>query len=415
VRGLHRLSLRLGLGLLVGAAALELAFRLRPELLPRAYRERFPMHGVELFHPGILERTPIEGLPLPIVVGPYSGPSPADLKELGVAPPEEDADQRAFPRISIPVDARGFPNAHEIERADVVLVGDSFAVAAGAVQPRGLAAELARVTGLTVFNLGVSAVGPVQEEWLLGEVGFAKEPRAVVWLFYAGNDVNGVLQPNLYKKQGKTTWAAAYADRRVPRWITLDLARMLLAPRPAPARAPLEGFRLVRADGTEQRLWFEPGELLQLTWTREAWEKGLAWRTTRDVLERVRARCAERGVRFLLVYLPSKPEVYLPYVKEDAALALETASWILERPPAEEAQAFLSDALAHRGDLERVVEAWCAGAGVPYLSGTVFLEDLAERGELGYLATDTHWQMRGQDALLAPLVDLLRAQGIAGK
>jgi hypothetical protein len=404
---------RLGVALLVGLGALELAFHLWPGLLPRSYRERFPMHGVELFHPGILERTPIEGLPLPIVVGEYSGPPPADLKAMGIAPPQEDADERAWPRVSIPVDSLGFPNPHDVERADVVLVGDSFAVAAGAVHPRGLQADLERVTGLTVFNLGVSAIGPVQEEWLLDEVGFAKEPRAVVWLLYAGNDVSGVLAPNAFKKQGKTTWAEAYADRRVPRFLTLDLVRTLLTRKAAP-REPLDGFRLRRADGTEQLLWFEPGELLQLSWTREAWEKGLAWRTTRDILERVRARCAERGARFLLVYLPTKAEVYLPYVEKDSALALETASSILTEPLAHDVKSFLAAALAHRGDLERVVEAWCAGAGVPFLSGTLFLEGLAQRGELGYLVTDTHWQARGQDALLAPLVDLLRAQGVFG-
>jgi len=401
--------------LLVALLALELAFHLRPGLLPRSYRERFPMHGIELFHPGILERTPIEGIPLPIVVGSYSGPPPADLKEMGVAPPDEDADARAFPHVSIPVDALGFPNPRDMERADLVLVGDSFAVAAGALEPEGLQARLARETGLSVFNLGVSAVGPVQEEWLLGEVGFEKHPRAVVWFLYSGNDVSGSLTPYAYKRKGQDTWAEAYADRRVPRFILPDLVKTLLRPKAAAKESsPLPGFVFRRADGKEQPIWFEPGELLQLSWTREAWEKNLAWRTTRNILQRVQKSCAERGIRFLLVYLPAKAEVHLPFVTADAALAHRTASSILPEPLAQDSETFLGAALEHRRDLERIVEEFCASQGMPFLSATPPLEELAKRGELGFLVTDTHWQSIGQGALLTPLVELLRAEGIVG-
>ncbi len=407
-----RRSLGCFLALAAGLAALEIALHLRPRLLPRWYRERFPMHGIEFFEPGILDRTPIEGVPLPLAVGPYSGPPPADLTELGIAP-ADGYDARRFPEVVVPADAQGFPNPSDLERSDLVLIGDSFAVAAGALRPAGLQARLGEATGLTICNLGVAAVGPVHEEWLLENVGFAKKPRAVLWLFFSGNDVSGTLTPLLHKRKGRETYGAAYADRRAPRLFLPDLARAFFSAQQDHERnEPLPGFSFRLADGALQPIWFHPGEVLQLQWNREDWEKNLAWKAAREVIERVHASCERKGVRLLLVYVPTKAEVYLPYVEPDAALAARTASSVLPEPLSEDPASFLRSALEHRGDLEQVFRSFCEAAGVPFLSATPYLESLARAGELGFLVCDTHWQNAGQEALLEPLIALFRREGI---
>ncbi len=406
------LGAKLALALFLTLGLFEAALHAFPALLPAWYLELFPMHGVEFFRPGILERTPIEGLPLPIPLEPLSGPPPADLVELGLVPPSEDSDRRRFPRVEIPVDSLGFPNPRDVEDADLVILGDSMAVAAGARAPRGLQAELEEATGLRVSNLGVAGIGPVQEAWLLEEMALAKSPRCVVWLFFGGNDVTLSLEPFVHRQRGETTWAEAYADRRKPRLVLPDLVARSLARRPAARREPLPGVSFTLADGTAQPLWFNPFTLRQLEWTREQWQGNRGWIEVRAVLARARELCASRGIALVLVYVPPAEEVYLPHVEPDAARIHAMASFDLPHPVAAEPARFLAALLERRSSLEACVRDFCAENGIAFLSAVPALEALARKGELGYLVTDTHWQDAGQRAVLAPLVALLEREGV---
>lgn len=389
--------------------ALEILLHVAPSILPYSYRRTFPMHGVELFHPGLLDRVPIEGVPLPLVVEPRRGPPPADLKELGLAPREEASDVRRFPRIHIPADERGFPNPEVLDEADLVLIGDSFAVAAGVLEPQGLQGRLAAASGLRVYNLGVSALGPVRELWLLENVALGLNPRCVVWFFFSGNDVIGSARPLVEKRKGNETWGQLHADRRPPRLILPDLIRSVASSASSgPAGAdPLPGFRYALADGSVQPLWFLPFHLQMLRLDRAQWEGNNGWKNARDVLARASQICGAAGVRFLVVYVPSKVEVYLPYVEADPDQLDRTMSWDYPEPRPD-----LQELLERRRSLEETVTAFCASSGIPFLSATGPLESMAARGELGYLVTDTHWQVDGQASLLPSLLAWLESEGI---
>ena len=410
LRTLVKLLVSLGVMFALAEALLH-AF---PALLPGWYRESFPMHGIELFRPGILERTPIEGLPLPILVEPLRGPPPADLKAMGLVPPDESSDSRRFPEVELPVDELGFPNARVLDSADLIIVGDSFAVAAASTRPPGLQLMLERESGARVYNLGVSAVGPVQEAWLLEHVGLPKRPRCVLWFFFSGNDVTTSLEPFLYAKDGLETYAEAYADRRAPRLLLPDVMRRWAARRradPAP-REPLPGLPFRLADGAVQPLWFNPFSLRQLAWSRETWEGNNGWGAIQPVLERAHNRCMQAGTKFVFVYLPSAEEVYLPFVEPLPELVHRMASFDLDTPLPEEPPALLAKYLERRHGLEECVRAFCEARGITFFSAVPHLEELARRGELAYLVADTHWQPAGQAAILAPLLELLEREGV---
>ena len=400
-------ALALSLGLV------ELAFHLSPGLLPAGYRERFAMHGVELFHPGILEVTPIRGVPLPLIVKSHVGPPPADLKELGIAPQEQVDDAYRYPDIHLPSDANGFPNAAVLEQADIVFLGDSFGVALGSLSPAGLQQKLSEATGRTIYNLSIAGIGPVREEFLLERVGFDLRPRCIVWFFYSGNDATLSIDPLVHEHHGQKTWAEAYADRRAPSFYLADLLRLALAERRQPPTAePLPGHDFRLQNGGVQPLWFLPDNLRQTTWTRERWEQDLGWRNAQEVLRRVRARCSEKNVPLLLVYVPTKAEVYLPFVETRAWLVLENAQRRSQEPIPTAADEFLHQALARRTALEESFRAFCEGEGLAHLSARPYLTALAEAGELGYLATDSHWQEIGQLTVLKPLIDALIGLGV---
>lgn len=410
---MKRKLIRIALALAVALLATELALHLFPGLLPRAYLVRFPGNGTEFFHPDVFARTPVEGVLLPHRITSHRGPPPADLIELGIAPRSADDDARAFPDVELPADSLGFPNAAERERCELALVGDSFGVSAGALRPEGLRAALERASRLSVQDYSIGGLGPAQERWLVETQALARHPRAVLWLYYSGNDLTASFEPYLARRDGHATWAEAWPERRKPRLYLPDLiAKSLGAAGGATRAEPLPGFAFTRADGTTQPVWFEPETLRQLGWPLVEWQAHPVWAPVQAELRAARDACAAAGVRFLLVYLPSKPEVMLPHVKRDPELARRTIAFLGNPAPPLGPEELWQLLLANRHGHEELLRAFCAAESIPFLSATPALEAQAARGELGYLATDTHWQTKGQAVVLEPLLAFLREQGV---
>lgn len=414
-RSAARFALTLALAVVAALAAAELALRLRPRLLPDWYRARFPMHGVELDHPGILDETPVEGVPLPVGVGTRTGAPPADLRMLGLVPADVDTDVRELPEVHVPADALGFPNAVVPARADIVLVGDSFVVAMGALRPRGLQASLAEALGLTVYNAGVVGVGPVREAWIVERVALPLRPRCVLWFWFGGNDVLDVVAPLAHLREGRATWGEVHAGLRPPPLRTLGLLRAWLGRERTvrPAGGPLPAFELPLADGGVRETWLAPAEMRQLLWSDVEWTASPSWAAACDALRRARDATEAAGARLRVVYLPSKAEVLLPHVAPDPDLVRRTASFGLGEPLIGSADALLERMLARRGVQEELLAAFCRAEGIPFLSARPALEARVASGRSAFLAADTHWHGGGQEALLEPLLAFLAEQGLA--
>lgn len=413
-RPMRRLLVAAALLALLLAVA-ECLLHLFPALLPAGYLHAFPGNGTEFLHPAVFERTEVEGVLLPHLSTAHDGPPPADLKELGLAPLDADEDVRTFPHVVVPADADGLPDVPDGGgAADLVLVGDSFGVSAAVRDPEGLELRLERATGLSALNVSLAGVGPAQERWLVERVGLVRaRPRAVLWLYFSGNDLTASHEPFLARRAGHTTWAEAFPERRKPFLYLPDLVARSLRSRPGPpCPAPLPGFPLPRADGSSRPVWFHPDYLRQLGWSLEEWRAYPAWPYVQAELRGARDACAAAGAKLLLVYLPSKPEVCLPSVPRDPALALRTITALGQPPPPGEPEAIYDALLANRRAHEELLHEFCAQESIPFLSALPALEDQAARGELGYLATDTHWTSVGQAALLEPLLAFLREQGI---
>ena len=103
----------------------------------------------------------------------------------------------------------------------MLLVGDSFVVSASSSEPAGLRTLLEESSGRTAYDLAVAGIGPVREAWLLNEVGLGKNPRAVLWFYFEGNDSVDAIAPLVYRRQGKETYARR---ARRPAGATLDPA-----------------------------------------------------------------------------------------------------------------------------------------------------------------------------------------------
>jgi hypothetical protein len=419
----RRPSWRVRVGLLAVAliaplGVAELTLRAFPRLLPAWFRQRFPPNGIEFEYPGVLDRTPIGGMPLPYGVDPYDGPPPHDLVDFGVAiRADAEVDRRDVPRLVLPADHDGLPNAARPERPDIVLVGDSFTVFAAQLEPPGLQARLAARLEAKILNVAISGIGPTHEFDLLQRVGLPARPRLVVWMFFGGNDLLDSLWSMVQRDQGHQTWGQLFADRRPPKlWVPSLL--LALAGVGAPARLATESLPglPLQADPT-RRLWFYPDTVRQCAQPQATVVGNDGWQNVQAVLRSAQAACADAGCRLLVVYLPSKEQVWLPRVLPDAAQLRRFAEQAVLKVvpvPADDA-ALLADLLANRGVLEQSLAAFCAAEGFAYWSATPVAEAFADSGRVGYYACDSHWRADLQGEVAEALATHVRTSGLLGK
>ncbi len=417
VQGLRRfLVLHAALALcLLGVG--ELVVRTRPALLPGWYRASFPLGGVEFFEPGLLSATPIEGYPVPGPQRPYAGLPSADLVEaFGLVDPASNPDPERFPRIKLPIDVLGFPNERALDAADVVVMGDSFALAAGVTSPPGLCRELERTTGLAVYNLGVPGIGPLREAWLLERYGLPLRPRFVVWLFFGGNSIGDAEETLRARQLGVRTFSDMPGYRALPRsrvlgWIDSllfgvehsDFGQLTFRMPVLHHAAHVEPVHLRTGADSDLPLWFAPGHLQALVRDESSWRHSPGMAPSLEAIRAVRSVTRRAGADLILVYVPSKAQALLQHVEQDHDALMAMATFGLDESIGIDPEVALAAALANRGSLENLLFEFCEEAGIPLLSATPYLEAQAAEGTLGYLSADTHWNTKGQLVLVEPL------------
>ena len=85
-------------------------------------------------------------------------------------------------------DKKGFRNASVPARVDMVAFGDSQTYGTGVSRENAWPQQLAKMTGVKVYNMAFGGYSPVQSLLLLDEA-LEMKPKIVVEAFYAGNDL----------------------------------------------------------------------------------------------------------------------------------------------------------------------------------------------------------------------------------
>ena len=96
--------------------------------------------------------------------------------------------EKRFPALAPQHDERGFRNVPGLDRADVVVLGDSQSWGHNVDRSQAWPARLAATTGLTVYNMAVPTWGPLHY-WSLRNEAASLEPRLVLLGLYLGNDL----------------------------------------------------------------------------------------------------------------------------------------------------------------------------------------------------------------------------------
>jgi len=294
-------------------------------------------------------------------------------------------------RRDLKLDRDGFRNPVDLDRADVVILGDSFVEGLQVEAGELVSARLAERLGRPVANLGRTGYGPEQELHVLRRFGLPLRPRACVWAFYEGNDLQDVANYDADRARAARarpeSLARDWYSRSLNRNGLAYLAREWLRPEPTtPAR--LRAGRFVDVTGREIPIYFSCGvhEGASLPITPRGKSPELA--RFRSILAEARDACDRAGVDLIVTFVPAKFRVLRDLCAFDPDSPCR--DWPIDNLP--EA---LRDAVAD------------VSPAIGFLDLAPRFHYDARAGRLPYLADDTHWSPEGHRSAALALGDFL--------
>jgi len=305
-------------------------------------------------------------------------------------------------------DKRGFRNLSDMDCADAVVLGDSFAEGSSVSDEHCWPVQLAKLSGRTVYNLGMSGTSAAGYLDVLESIGFSLKPRLVLCMLYEGNDFRdsnfrrneGRERPSL----GDVLFRSSPLRRRFEAFLIKTLGPVgsgrfndppsVLAnpshPMYAVSWQPLEVPR-----GSGHYYSFEVKRVLD-HWVRpEQFRESLACRQTQEILVRMKELCAGQGARLVVVYAPDKPHLLMDAVRRQVPAEQVRAFLALKKKDLPPAEQLMEDLSAAMDTFENVMEQFCREEGIAFVSLTDVLRQKIEEGVWAYYAYDQHWTPDG--------------------
>lgn len=292
-------------------------------------------------------------------------------------------DWREERRMRFVTDGYGFRNEPlradvEVRPLDLILLGDSFGVAAGTSQEETLSSLLAREYGVSVYNLSISRENPQQEYanlLLEGKRLNARQGTSVLWLVFPGNDLDEPYYPELENPQ--------------PAWPG-PLTRLVNGFNEYRSRSPIRGLLsrskselvIERQFVDGRRMLFFAPYAQRRSRTAEDIMRHPNFDSLKRTLAAMNKLAGERGLIVSIALVPSKEEVY---------------SWVLDGAPPWSADVGPSG-------FSNVLRELCELHGFHFVDLKAPLVEASRRnyeksGALIWWRDDTHWNGDGQRAV----------------
>jgi hypothetical protein len=308
--------------------------------------------------------------------------------------PEED---QVVAHVRMTTDAHGFRNPPpEKATYGMVALGDSFTRASGVATP--WPQKLAEYTGNDVLNLGDVGFGPQEELEVLRQYGLKKRPQWVIMAYFEGNDLHDA---GAYEKANPfilTRFGRYILDRGIEAWHEKRWGRAQTAIA-ASYRYPLT----VTINDTNLEMAFYSYYIAWLSVSDDTIESSQNYRFVRETIMKVQELSEAANADFLLVYVPTKFHVYLPYLDDAEILArvftdvptleLDDAGYF--RFTNEPATPELTR--RHMDDQANLLADFAAENNINFVDLTSTFQEGAGSGAELYYPSDTHWNQRGHD------------------
>lgn len=317
--------------------------------------------------------------------------------------------------FTLTVDKRGFRNKTDLEKYEVVVLGDSFTEGSHVSDEQIWPVVFAQKSNSAVYNLGMSGGNPVTYLETLKKFGLELSPKIVICMLYEGNDFHGF---NFKSKEDEHKRSLGTLFRTSPLRLSIKKAMIrCLGPinsnrrkntaasnnPEAQSYAPSHPLYAVSwlplpvpNDPNAKYYAFEVKRLLSHFVNKDDFLQSPGCRQTLAVLREIKQICNQRNIRFIVAYAPDKPHTLLPLVKDNLQPQKLRAFMALKEknlPPAPELVDIL---LSHLDIQESAVEEFCKMESIEFVSLTQPLRQNITEGLQAYYTYDQHWTPIGQ-------------------
>jgi hypothetical protein len=316
-------------------------------------------------------------------------------------------------QILLTTDSRGFRNQTDLERYELLTLGDSFAEGSRVSDDERWPALIENTLGLPVYNLGISGASP--RVYLNNFLAYAAglEPKVALFMIYEGNDLK------VHSNERPNSNARAFYDTI---FRTLKASPIVQSLR----RAQVERLGSINTDGPvpgdDILSWmpvairtgagvnyysFTPKRLMRLYRARSEFLASPGWTNAAEICREIVRACQRAGVRLIFVYAPSKPHVVMPLVRNHVpAGALRGFASLRKKrlPPAHE---FKDELYARLDTQESVFREFCESEGIELISTTDVLRERMAQGAQVYYTYDQHWTKWGHAAVAEVIAEYL--------
>lgn len=319
--------------------------------------------------------------------------------------PDQD---RVVAEIHMMTDANGFRNSPpEKAMYTIIALGDSFTRASGVAVP--WPQKLTEYTEMDALNLGEVGFGPQDELKALQQYGLKKQPQWVILAYFEGNDLYDAgaydqANPFIIARFGKYI-----IDQSVEAWherksggVDTEAA--------VKYRYPIT----VNIDNNDLQMAFFSYYIAWLSADREMIESSQNFRLVTETMLQVQKLSEAADARFLLVYIPSKEHIYLPYLRDAEiltsvfadvpTLGLDEAGFLQFTNKRSTPQLIRQ----HMDDQENLLADFAAEHKMLFLDLTSIYREEASTGAELYYPFDTHSNQNGHNLAAEAINEYIR-------
>lgn len=285
-------------------------------------------------------------------------------------------------RVEFATDRDGFRNRLEVERADLVFIGDSFTEAGNVAEDDTFVQKTASRLGVTVRNLGRAGYTAPTELIVLKNFGLLCRPKVVVWQVAESNDLAEAVNFQEWVQAGRPPFPGmrvAASQQWSPTWRSFCRLRTV---KPWTLRGT---FR--QSNGTEIDVrFFELPTSANSPIAHPGWQ--LLAQAIRDGVQVLR----QENIAVVVLLIPMKARGLAGSVRFAPELAAKIGpNWDLPE----------SETLGHH------LQLLCGELKVPFVDATPTLQAAAKSGDLIYLPMDTHLSPSGHEVVSRQLISKL--------
>jgi len=323
-------------------------------------------------------------------------------------------------KYKLTTDKRGFRNKIDLEKYDIVALGDSFTEGSNVTDDEIWANLLAQKSKLTVYNLGMAGGHPGTYLETFKRFGLDLSPKIVLCMIYEGNDFR---DSNFKKKDAfgnklnnyfKSSPVRRALEELMIRHFgstTDDTSGDSLASCDNPTVSDkayvnntsvnaLSWLPIAIPEGPDAKYYtFTVKNLLAHFDNRDTFLRSKSCQKTFANLRQIKELCKAEDINLIIVFAPDKSHILLPIIRQKVSPESLHAFMSLKAsnlPPTDK----LMDTVLTRLDIKELeVKNFCQRESIEFISLTEPLRKGIAQGRQLYLTYDDHWTPIGHEVV----------------